>query len=76
MTTSNETQALLERIAELETKMAYQDVTISDLNEEIAVHQQRIDVIQQQLKAMFGQINNMKGSNMASEKEETPPPHY
>ncbi|WP_318837919.1 SlyX family protein [Neiella holothuriorum] len=76
MTTSESTEQLQLRIEELETKLAFQDTTIADLNQEVSAHQELIDKLQQQVKLMFRQVNDLKGSNMASESEETPPPHY
>ncbi len=64
------------RITDLESKVAFQDVTIAELNQELAVHQEKLERMQQQLKALFRQMTEMKSSNMASEDEETPPPHY
>lgn len=73
---SQENQQLLEKMAELESKLAFQDITISDLNNELAVQQDKLERMHQQLKLLFRQLQDMKGSNIASEEEETPPPHY
>ena len=35
-----------------------------------------IDRMEVQLKFMVGKVKGMQTSNMASESEETPPPHY
>ena len=76
MTTAFNTEQPLDRLTELESKIAFQDITIADLNQELAIHQERLERIQQQLKLMFSQMNDIKGSHMASEAHETPPPHY
>ena len=67
---------LQEKIADLESKLAFQDITIADLNTELAVHQEKLDRMHQQLKMLFRQLNEMKGDDVASAEEETPPPHY
>lgn len=76
MTNPELAEQLQGRIEELEAKLAFQDITIADLNQEVSAHQELIDKMQHQMKLMFRQINDLKGSNMASESEETPPPHY
>lgn len=76
MTNPELVEQLQGRIEELEAKLAFQDITIADLNQEVSAHQELIDKMQLQMKMMFRQINDLKGSNMASESEETPPPHY
>ncbi|MBD1387970.1 SlyX family protein [Neiella sp. HB171785] len=68
--------ALQTRIDELESKLAFQEITMNDLNQELSAHRELIDKLQVQVKLMFSQIHDLKGSNMASESEETPPPHY
>ncbi len=68
--------AIENRIAELESKLAFQEITISDLNQELVTQQSRVERMQQQLKALFQQIESMKDSNIARPEDETPPPHY
>lgn len=74
---SQEKQSELEnKVAELESKVAFQEITISDLNQELSLQQEKLERMHLQLKLLFRQMQDMKGSNIASEGEETPPPHY
>ncbi|KLV07522.1 SlyX [Photobacterium aquae] len=71
-----ELEQLKARIDELEMKQAFQEQTIDDLNEALTAQQFLIDKMQTQMKFMVGKVKGMEPSNMASESEETPPPHY
>ncbi|MCQ1056822.1 SlyX family protein [Photobacterium sp. ZSDE20] len=71
-----EIEQLQARIDELEMKQAFQEQTIEELNQALTEQQFLIDKMQAQLKFMVGKVKGMEPSNMASESEETPPPHY
>ena len=71
-----ETEKLQAQIDELETKVAFQEHTIEELNSALTEQQFTIDKMQVQMKYMVGKVKGMEPSNMASETEETPPPHY
>ncbi|AJR07299.1 SlyX protein [Photobacterium gaetbulicola] len=71
-----EIEQLQARIDELEMKQAFQEQTIEDLNQALTEQQFLIDKMQTQLKFMVGKVKGMEPSNLASESEETPPPHY
>ena len=72
----NDIDKLQAQIDELEMKQAFQEQTIEDLNQALTKQQFLIDEMQVQLKYMVGKVKGMEPSNMASESEETPPPHY
>ncbi|KJF87090.1 SlyX protein [Photobacterium phosphoreum] len=72
----NEIQQLQSRLDELEMKLAFQEQTIDELNDALTKQQFMIDRMEVQLKFMVGKVKGMQTSNMASESEETPPPHY
>lgn len=81
MTTNNETLAgdlakAENAIAELETKLAFQEHTIEALNEALSSQQMQIDKMQYQLRHVIDKIKGMEPSNIAKMSEETPPPHY
>ena len=63
-------------IAELETKVAFQEHTIDALNEALAHQQVQIDKMQFQLRHVIDKVKGMEPSNIAKMSEETPPPHY
>jgi SlyX protein len=63
-------------IEELQMKVAFQEDTIDSLNQALIQQQKQMDDLQFQLKQMVSKISAIEPSNMASEKEEMPPPHY
>ncbi len=67
---------LLTYIAELETKIAFQELAIEDLNQAIIQQQFILDKLQIQVRHLAEKFTNSQPSNIASLAEETPPPHY
>jgi SlyX protein len=63
-------------IEQLQMKMAFQEDTIESLNQALIMQQKKMDDLQFQLKQLISKISAIEPSNMASEKEEMPPPHY
>ncbi|WP_293746234.1 SlyX family protein [uncultured Paraglaciecola sp.] len=63
-------------IEQLQMKMAFQEDTIESLNQALIQQQKQMDDLQFQLKQLVSKISAIEPSNMASEKEESPPPHY
>ena len=79
MSNETDTQRLetaLSEIDELQTKLAFQDHTIEELNEALTSQQQQIDKLSFQVRHLMGKIKSMAPSNVAKMSEETPPPHY
>ena len=73
---ANELAKAEEAIAELETKVAFQEHTIDALNEALAHQQIQIDKMQFQLRHVIDKVKGMEPSNIAKMSEETQPPHY
>lgn len=74
---NNNINLLNQRICELETKLSFQENTIEDLNNVIINQQFSLDKMQQQLRLLAQKIRNLEpNNNIASQSEETPPPHY
>lgn len=63
-------------IEQLQMKLAFQEDTIESLNIALIAQQKQMDDLQFQIKQMSSKISAIEPSNMASEKEEAPPPHY
>ena len=63
-------------IEQLQMKMAFQEDTIESLNQALILQQKQMDDLQFQLKQLVSKMSAIEPSNMASEKEEIPPPHY
>ena len=66
-------QMLENRIEELETKIAFQEQL---LDHALVQQQFDIDKMQVQLRYMANKLKDFQPSNIASQSEETPPPHY
>jgi SlyX protein len=63
-------------IEQLQMKMAFQEDTIESLNQALIEQQKQMDDLHFQVKQLVSKISAIEPSNMASEKEEMPPPHY
>lgn len=64
------------RITELEMKLTFQDNLLEELNQALVEQQFVIDKMQVQLRYLANKLKDMQPSNVASQAEETPPPHY
>lgn len=67
---------LVEKIEALESKLAFQEDTIDQLNQEITSINLDNALFKRQLALLAEKLKSQKGSLVASEAEETPPPHY
>ena len=67
---------LFNRIEELETKVAFQEATIEELNQALIDQQFALDKLQTQIRHLAEKFKGIATSNVASREEETPPPHY
>lgn len=65
-----------QQIAELETKIAFQEHAIEELNQALVEQQFLIEKMQLQLRHLAVKLKDLQPSNIASQAEETPPPHY
>lgn len=63
-------------IAELETKLAFQEYTVEALNVALADQQMQIEKLEYQLKHVLDKVKGIEPSNIAKMSEEMPPPHY
>ncbi|QNS15506.1 SlyX family protein [Mannheimia bovis] len=64
------------RITELETKVAFQELIIEELNQSLIKQQFAIDKLQTQIRHIAEKLKGAQVSLVASRSEETPPPHY
>ncbi len=64
------------RIAELEMKLTFQETIIEELNQALIEQQFLIDKMQVQLRYLVNKLKDVHPSNIATQAEETPPPHY
>lgn len=64
------------RLDDLETKVAFQDDLVEELNRIVAAQQQQIDLLQQQVQLLYDQLRSLAPSHLAAGTEEERPPHY
>ncbi|QSX33065.1 SlyX family protein [Shewanella avicenniae] len=64
------------RVEDLETKLAFQEATIDELNNEVIALNKIVAEQQYQLQLIVNKLKAIEPSNIASQSEETPPPHY
>lgn len=67
---------ILHRLEQLETRLAFQDDTIEQLNQEITTQGIETARLKAQLSFMVKKLKELQPGEVASQEEETPPPHY
>ena len=66
-----------DKIIELETKIAFQESMIQDLNETVVSLQSEMVFVNKRIQLLNDQLRQLQPSNnIAHASEETPPPHY
>ena len=64
------------RVAELEFKLAHQELSIDELTQSNLDQQKQIDELKVQIRYLKSLISQTGQSSMADQSQETPPPHY
>ncbi|MDF7670630.1 SlyX family protein [Orbaceae bacterium ESL0721] len=67
-------QHINQQLELLETKLAFQEITIDELNQIIITLQDDVSKLKKQLVLLSQKLTQV--TNIASLSEETPPPHY
>ena len=68
-------QLLETSIADLESRLEFQDQTITTLNDELVVHQRSIAKLEKQLALVLTRLPDKEAPDQ-DPKSEPPPPHY
>ncbi|MBI6530737.1 SlyX family protein [Proteus vulgaris] len=63
-------------LIQLESKVAFQDVTIEELNQVVTQQQIEISRFKEALKIVTERLKTSQSSIIARPEDETPPPHY
>ena len=65
-----------ERVTELEIKLAHMENTIDILDQTVITQQSQIDMLMLKLSILEKKLKAAGESQVAHEKDETPPPQY
>jgi SlyX protein len=67
---------MVERLEELEIRVAFQDRTIQELNDVVTRQQQEIMRLARELDYLKSRLEGLAPAQVVPRSEETPPPHY
>jgi SlyX protein len=67
---------MTERLIEIETKVAYQEHTISELNDVVYRQQQQIDALERICNTLSDRVQNIAELSTAEKGGHEKPPHY
>lgn len=67
---------LIERVVELEMRVAFQDDTMQRLNAVITDQNLRVEQLERRLELMLTDLKSLRGLLYADPAQEPPPPHY
>ncbi len=63
-------------IIDLQSRLAFQEQTIQELNEVITDQQQQLDQLREELRILEQRIVSLAETQPVSSEKEPPPPHY
>ena len=69
-------QQVNDRLETLESRLAYAEYTVEQLNEEVTTQGREVDRLKHQIQLLVDKLQSVQPSQIASMAEETPPPHY
>jgi SlyX protein len=63
-------------IVDLQTRLAFQDGLLDELNEVVTNQQKQIDRLEMLIAGLKAQIESLHQTQMMRQGDEPPPPHY
>ncbi|MBR7629839.1 MAG: SlyX family protein [Aeromonas popoffii] len=69
-------QPLNDRLETLESRLAFAEYTVEQLNDEVTTQGRELDRLKHQIQLLVDKLQSVQPSQIASMAEETPPPHY
>jgi SlyX protein len=72
----NDAELLTARIDTLETRVAYQDQMLEDLNATIAAQWKQIDALAREVRRLSDRVQQVEDRAAGPTAPEPPPPHY
>lgn len=75
-TINNNIKVLHEKIEALESRNAFQDDVIEQLNSALAVYQHELSEMKFQVTLLASRVKDAANGSGISEEAEAPPPHY
>jgi SlyX protein len=67
---------MTDEIIDLQTRMAFQDGVIEELNDVVTRQQKQIERLESQLAGLKSQFEGLQHTLLAKPADEPPPPHY
>jgi SlyX protein len=68
--------AMNDRLIDLESRLAFQEHTLEELNQVVIEQQRQLALLTERLRVLEERVRASQPSQIATEAEESPPPHY
>jgi len=65
-----------DRLVELETRLAYQDQLVEELNKQVFEQDKRVQKLEATCKSLSKQLLDLAEDAPVAENDDQPPPHY